>query len=404
MRILIYGINFSPELTGIGKYSGEMAHWLANQEHEVLVITTPPYYPEWSISDKYKNFFSFKKTKSLSIIRCPLYVPKKPTIIKRLIHLASFSISSFFPMIGSVFWKPDIIIQVVPTLFCSIQTLFVAKLVGARSIVHVQDYEVDAMFDLSIAKTSLSKKIAYWLEKKILNSFHTVSTISHGMLKRAVQKGIDKKKLLFFPNWAEVARFENRSKNKQFLIELGINPEKKIVLYSGNMGVKQGLELVVYAARSLKANSDIQFVLVGEGAVKQSLEKLSDELNLKNISFLPLVPYNQLPDLLGSADCHLVIQKKGAADAVLPSKLTNILAVGGNSVITASPDTTLGKLCKDFPEIAVLVEPESVEALVAGIEQSLLMAIPNKIAKSYARKYLDKDIILKRFVKHFELT
>ena len=159
MRILIYGINFSPELTGIGKYSGEMAHWLANQEHEVLVITTPPYYPEWSISDKYKNFFSFKKTKSLSIIRCPLYVPKKPTIIKRLIHLASFSISSFFPMIGSVFWKPDIIIQVVPTLFCSIQTLFVAKLVGARSIVHVQDYEVDAMFDLSIAKTSLSKKL-----------------------------------------------------------------------------------------------------------------------------------------------------------------------------------------------------------------------------------------------------
>ena len=119
-------------------------------------------------------------------------------------------------MLGSVFWKPDIIIQVVPTLFCSIQTLFVAKLVGAKSVVHVQDYEVDAMFDLSIAKTSLSKKAAYWLEKKILNSFQTVSTISQGMLNRAIQKGVDKKKLLFFPNWAEVGGFENLSKIKNF--------------------------------------------------------------------------------------------------------------------------------------------------------------------------------------------
>ena len=402
MRILIYGINFSPELTGIGKYSGEMAHWLASEEHEVRVITAPPYYPEWSISEKYKNFFSFQKSKNLSIIRCPLFVPSKPTAIKRLLHLASFSISSFIPVLGSVFWKPDIVIQVVPTLFCSIQTLLIAKLAGAKSVVHVQDYEVDAMFDLSIAKTGLLKKTAYWLEKKVLNSFHTVSTISQGMLNRAIQKGVDQKKLLFFPNWTEVARFENRSKNKKFLTDLGINPEKKIVLYSGNMGVKQGLELVVYAASFFKANNDIHFVMVGEGVAKESLEKLSDELNLKNISFFSLVPYNQLPDLLGSADCHLVIQKKGAADAVLPSKLTNILAVGGNSVITAKADTTLGILCKDFPQIAVLVEPESLEALVSGIEKSLLMTIPNKIAKNYAREYLDKDMILKRFVKYFE--
>lgn len=402
MRILIYGINFSPELTGIGKYSGEMAHWLASEEHEVRVITAPPYYPDWSISEKYKNFFSFQKSKNLSIIRCPLFVPSKPTAIKRLLHLASFSISSFIPMLSSVFWKPDIVIQVVPTLFCSIQTLLVAKFAGAKSVVHVQDYEVDAMFDLSIAKTSLLKKTAYWLEKKVLNSFHTVSTISQGMLNRAIEKGVDKKKLLFFPNWTEVACFENRSKNKQFLTDLGINPEKKIVLYSGNMGVKQGLELVVYAANFFKANNDIHFVMVGEGVAKENLEKLSDELNLKNISFFSLVPYSQLPDLLASADCHLVIQKKGAADAVLPSKLTNILAVGGNSVITAKPDTTLGILCKDFPQIAVLVEPESLKALVVGIEKSLLMTIPNKIAKNYAREYLDKDMILKRFVKYFE--
>lgn len=402
MKVVVYGINYTPELTGIGKYSGEMVEWLVNQGHEVLVITAPPYYPEWSIKQEFKNFYSFKKSKNLLIIRCPLYVPSKPNAAKRLAHLASFAISSFVPMIGSAFWKPDIIIQVVPTLFCSIQTSLIAKLISAKSVAHVQDYEVDAMFDLSIAKTNLFKKTAYWLEKKILNSFDTVSTISQGMMNRAIQKGIDHKKLLFFPNWAEVNRFENIDKDKQFLSDLGINPDKKIVLYSGNMGEKQGLELVVHAANSLKSNNEIHFFLVGEGVGKECLEKLSNELDLKNISFFSLLPYDQLPILLGSADCHLVIQKKGAADAVLPSKLTNILAVGGNSVITAVPDTTLGLLCKEYPEIAVLVEPESVEALVAGIEQALLMDVPNKVAKNYARKNLDKDVILNRFVKYFK--
>jgi colanic acid biosynthesis glycosyl transferase WcaI len=399
MKVLIYGINFTPELTGIGKYSGEMAEWLADQGHDVRVITAPPYYPEWSINEKYVNFYSCSTSKNMTVIRCPLYVPSKPTALKRLLHLASFSITSFLPVIGSVFWKPDLVIQVVPTLFCSVQTLISSKLVGAKSVVHIQDYEVDAMFDLSIAKTGLFKEIAYWLEKRILNSFQVVSTISKGMINRASQKGIEDKKLLFFPNWAEVDRFEHQNKDKKFLSDLGINPEKKIVLYSGNMGEKQGLESVVYAADLMRSKNDLQFIMVGEGIVKANIEKLAVELNLQNIYFFPLLPYSMLPKLLASADCHLVIQKKGAADAVLPSKLTNILAVGGNAVITASPSTTLGILCGDFPKIAVLVEPESVESLIAGIDRALSMPIPNQIAQKYAKDFLDKDMILSRFIK-----
>ena len=399
MKVLIYGINFTPELTGIGKYSGEMAEWLADQGHDVRVITAPPYYPEWKINEKYVNFYSCSTSKNMMVIRCPLYVPSKPTALKRLLHLVSFSISSFLPVIGSAFWKPDIVIQVVPTLFCSVQTLILSKLVGAKSVVHIQDYEVDAMFDLSIAKTGHFKEIAYWLEKKILNSFQVVSTISKGMIHRASQKGIEDKKLLFFPNWAEVGRFEHQNKDKTFLSDFGINPEKKIVLYSGNMGEKQGLESVVYAADLMRSKNDIQFIMVGEGIVKANIEKLAVELNLQNIYFFPLLPYSMLPKLLASADCHLVIQKKGAADAVLPSKLTNILAVGGNAVITSSPNTTLGIFCKDFPEVAVLVEPESVESLIAGIDRALSMPIPNQIAQKYAKDFLDKDMILSRFIK-----
>ncbi|SUH02987.1 glycosyltransferase [Salmonella enterica subsp. enterica] len=89
-------------------------------------------------------------------------------------------------------------------------------------------------------------------------------------------------------------------------------------------------------------------------------------------------------------DCHLVVQKRGAADAVLPSKLTNILAVGGNAVITAEPHTELGQLCARYPGIAVCVEPESTDALVNGISQALAMPKNNTTAREYAERTLNK--------------
>ena len=398
MKILIYGINFSPELTGTGKYSGEMAGWLVDQGHDVHVITAPPYYPKWAITEGYKNRYSRTVEGHLDILRCPLFVPSKPTGLSRLVHLMSFSLTSFFPVLGAGLWKPDVVIQVAPTLFCSIQALILSRLTGALSLVHIQDYEVDAMVGLSVVNGGIIRGLAFWLERHILNRFDLVSTISKGMMDRAAAKGISKEKLVFFPNWSEIERFKDVKKNNKFLLELGIEPQKKIVLYSGNMGEKQGLDMVVRTAKRMEAKTEIQFIFVGQGADKSRLEKISEALALKNLIFLPLQPYEKLPDLLASADCHLVVQKSGAADAVLPSKLTNILAVGGNAVITASTDTTLGALCRDFEGIGTLVEPESITALEDGIITALKMPQPNSIAQQYAQKFLDKDRVLNQFL------
>lgn len=109
-------------------------------------------------------------------------------------------------------------------------------------------------------------------------------------------------------------------------------------------------------------------------------------------------PYDKLPALLHLADCHLVIQKRGAADAVLPSKLTNILAAGGNAVITAENDTELGQLCQMNPGIATCVEPESVPALIAGITEALSLPEYNAIARNYAESTFEKENVLSQFV------
>ncbi|MHB0776583.1 WcaI family glycosyltransferase [Halomonas sp. WWR20] len=399
MKILVYGINYSPELTGIGKYSGEMARWLATQGHEVKVITAPPYYPEWKIKEGFHRYgFSKSVEDAVTVIRCPLYVPVRLTALKRLLHLASFSLTSTFAIVKQWRWKPKLIILVVPTLFCAPQALLLAKATGARTVLHVQDYEVDALFGLGLAKNEFLKNCAFAIERKILQMFDKISTISPSMLKRARQKGVKEEKLLFFPNWSETARFRNVSRSPSLLQRLGVDPTKKILLYSGNIGEKQGLESLIEAAKRLEDYKEVVFLVVGEGAGKARLVELSRKYSLTNIVFAPLQPYEDLPMLLASADCHLVIQRRGAADAVLPSKLTNILAVGGNAVITADPDTSLGLLCSEYPGIAICVEPESISALIKGINYALDMPEKNNIATGYANEFLDKEKILSRFI------
>lgn len=402
MKILVYGINYSPELTGIGKYTGEMVAWMAEQGHEVRVITAPPYYPQWQVQGNYSGWKYAKEQGVATVWRCPMYVPKQPSTLKRLIHLGSFALSSFFPLMAQRRWKPDRIIGVVPTLFCTPGMRLLAKLSGARTVLHIQDYEVDAMLGLGMAGKAKGGKVARLagaFERSGLLNVDQVSTISRSMMKRATEKGVAAQKVIFFPNWSEVARFRNVSVQDADALRtrLGLPSDKKIVLYSGNIGEKQGLENVIEVAARF-TGQPWQFVIVGQGGGRARLEKLVAEHGLNNVTFLPLQPYEDLPALLKMGDCHLVVQRRGAADAVLPSKLTNILAVGGNAVITADDDTELGALCRDFPGIAVCVQPEAVDALASGIEQCLAMPKVNTVAREYAERTLEKESVLRQFI------
>jgi colanic acid biosynthesis glycosyl transferase WcaI len=400
MKVFLYGINYSPELTGIGKYSGEMSAWLAAQGHQVRVVTAFPYYPDWKLpSDAKGPFHRREQVDGVSVLRCPLYVPARPNAWRRVLHLVSFALSSFPALLWQSRFKPDVLVLVAPTLFCVPGAWLCSRLTGARSVLHVQDFEVDALFGLGMGgQAGAFKRMALAMEQFLLRRFDRVSTISSGMMQRAVAKGVAPERLRFFPNWSEVSRFQNVARSPALLQRLGVNPANKVLLYAGNMGEKQGLELVLEAAQRLQSRPDVTVLLVGDGAGKARLVQLAVDMGLCNVVFAPLQAYEDLPVLLASADVHLVVQKRGVADAVLPSKLTNILAAGGNALITADPGTTLARLCEDFPGLGVLAEPESVDALLAGIEVALAMPLPNVVARQYAQEYLDKDRILTRFV------
>lgn len=412
VRILIYGLNYSPELTGIGKYSGEMSAWLAARGHEVRVVTAPPYYPAWSVREDYRGRLYRVERGGAgvpTVYRTPLYVPAKPTGLKRMAHLASFMLGSVPVMLRQGFWQPDVVFTVEPTFFCAPLALAVAKATGAASWLHVQDFEVDAAFDLGLLPAKgLVHDLALGLERLFMRGFTRVSSISVKMVERAWAKGVGAGRTVLFPNWVDVDAVHPQAEGagNAFRRELGL--EGKIVLiYSGNMGAKQGLELLAPLARFFEQDSRVHFLFCGDGAFRPQLEALV--AGHGNVTMLPLQPIERLNDLLNSADIHLLPQRAGAADLVMPSKLTGMLSSGRPVVATADAGTqvarvvegeTLGEAC------GVVVPAEDAGALhaaVAGlIEDAPLRRRLGEAARRYAVQHLGKEQVLEQFERDLE--
>lgn len=406
MKILIYGINFNPELTGIGKYTGEMVDWLAAQNNECRVITAPPYYPAWKIGKGYSSCHYKKENKKNHIVyRCPLWVPRAPKTISRLVHLLSFSFSSFPVLFKQITWKPDIIICIAPSFFCAPQAVLFSKLTRSKSWLHFQDFEICAMFETGMM--SSFKKLntfAHSIQSFITRRFDIVSTISHTMVQSANKKRVSFSPVTLFPNWVDINFIRPDANRQTYRKKWKINDDCKIILYSGNIGKKQSLELLVEAAVLLKHRNDIKFIIVGNGAFKKDLQQQASEKSLQNIFFKQLQPYELLPDLLKCADIHLILQKKGTKDSFLPSKLTSILSVGGHSIITAEKGTELYHIVKSNPGIATVIPPEKPEILASEIV-GLLQKDTSKYnapARKYAEQKLEKDAVLSNFEKQLQ--
>ena len=378
-----------------------MAGWLSSKGHEVDVITAAPYYPEWKVHCGYSGSrFANSNRDGVSIYRCPLYVPSRPSTFKRILHLFSFAISSALRLFSLWSRKHDVVFIVEPTLFCVPMALLFCWLRGAKAVLHIQDYEVDAMLGLGMAgkPDGVLGRFAYYIETWLMSRFDRVSSISFSMLEKARDKGITEQDLIFFPNWSDTS-FVNPGVDGSFFREKwGIKNDQKVVLYAGNIGEKQGLELVINAAEQFKTRTNVKFFLVGSGSYIDTLKAMVHQRSLENVEFKPLQAWEDVPAMLSMADVHLVVQRKGAADAVLPSKLTNILSSGGYSVITAEAHTELGKLAEQHPGIYTCVEPENLNAFCDGLEAELDRARDvNAVARAYAEQNLNKEAILKRF-------
>ena len=401
MRILIYGINYAPELTGIGKYTGEMAVWMAQQGYDVSVITSMPYYPEWEIHTQYKGKLWHKEiVDGVKVYRCPFYVPKKVASKKRILHEFSFLWSSSYRWFATLFKKKfDLVITVCPPFHIGISSYIYSIFKRTTLVTHIQDLQIDAAKDLNMLSNQKALDVMFKLEKFLLRKSNFVSTLTQGMKDRVLNKGINGSKIVMLPNWVDINFIKPLSKEQSLRIKFNISLDDKVILYSGNMGKKQGLEMLMEVATQYKDRPDIHFIMIGSGAEKENLQKQALNSKLTNMKFYPLQPYEQLSALLATADIHLVLQKKEASDLVMPSKLTGILASGGCAIVTALSGTSLYEDVKRH-NMGILCEPESEQGLKNAIDKALsvdTLDIRNN-ARQYAENYLNKDRILTRFL------
>ncbi len=406
MKILIFGLNYSPEPTGTGKYTGEMASWLAKQGHQVEVITSLPHYPAWEIDQDYsgKGFIT-ERVEDVLVKRAPLYVPniQRITSINRIRMELSFNLNTLRYWVPIFFKKEkfDVVIAVSPPMQVGLLPYIYSLFRKVPWLFHIQDLQVDAAVRLNMLKSSKFTDFLFKIENYLLRKATVVSSITEAMLKRIESKNILPEQMWLFPNWSDVNFITPLTKNSNiFRKELGITDDKVVFMYSGNIGEKQGLEIILDAATILSYEKNIQFIISGEGAARDRLVKDAMERNLDNVNFLPIQPIEKLGQLLAAGDVHLVIQKAEAADLVMPSKLTNILAAGRPVIATAEEGTELYEVITKH-DLGEIGKPNDVENLVENI---LTLSKSNEVrnsigekSRAYAIRYINKENVLKEF-------
>ncbi len=394
MKILVYGLNFAPEPVGVGRYTGEMAASLKAAGHEVRVITALPYYPEWKVAAPYSGFgYAFEEWQGIPVSRAPLWVPFRPGGRKRVLHLLTFAVTTLPLMVRAIFWRPNVVWMAAPAFVCAPAALVTAKLTGAKSWIHIQDFEIDIAFGMGLISGSWWKRMIFTCESWLLRRFDQVSTISKAMVARAHSKGVEPGRVAYVPNWADVYAVTPLRGPSPYRAELNIPEDAVVALYSGSMGVKQGVDWVAEAALAMQTEPNLYVVLCGDGALKANAQAACG--HLPRVRFLDFQPAGRIGDLLGLADVHLLPQRANAAEMVMPSKLSGMLASGRPVVAMARTGTELAEVVQGC---GLVVEHGDVPAFCKAIVH--LAGLPQwraelgRTARTYADRHLAADAVL----------
>ena len=361
-RILVVGINYAPEHTGVAPYTTQACEHFARQGADVLVLSGVPHYPQWCVPDEYRwRRRVVEDHDGVEVRRLRHYVPSSQSALRRGLYEATFGAHALAERLPE---RPDVVVAVVPSLLGAWAAARIAKREGVPLLLWVQDLMGPAAAQSGIAGGGGRVSAATtWMEHALLKQADRVLVLNEAFRAYVGGAGVPVDRIQIVPNWTHVrAPAADRASTR---LRLGWGPDEVIALHSGNMGLKQGLDNVVGAARlAQQRRSCVRFVLMGDGNQRAALEEMGR--GVANLQFLPSADSADFPDVLAAADVLLVNERATAVDMSLPSKLTSYFAAG-MPVIAAVPG--LGGTAQEVRRSGAgrLVTPEDAAALLEGV-------------------------------------
>lgn len=353
MKINVWGINYAPELTGIAPYNTALCEFLERDGHGVRMVTSFAYYPSWTKAPEDKGrAFRTDMMKGVPVHRCWHYVPRKANTVRRIIHEGTFVACSFLRQLTLP--APDAYVVMSPPLLLGAAAWLLGKLKRRPFVFHVQDLQPDAAAGLGMLKQGALVRALYWLEAFAYKKAARVSGITPGMLEAFRRKKVPEEKLVLFPNGVTLPDLSLRPAAGTFRQRHGFKPDEFLVVYSGNLGVKQGLDILVEAARHMA--STIRLVICGEGAQREHLAEMIRRNDLQNVTMLPLQADAQYREMLVDADVCVITQQPGSGGFFFPSKLLTTLA-WEKPVLTVADEQSELVLALRAGKFGVNVEP-----------------------------------------------
>jgi glycosyltransferase involved in cell wall biosynthesis len=400
-RITIVTQYYWPEHVGIAPYSTRLAEHLADIGAVVNVVTAMPHYPEWRIDPAYKRRVHMREERrGVAVDRRWHYVPARQSALRRAGYEASLFAHSMVR--GSP--ESDAVIGVIPSLSTGAIARVYARRRSCKYGIIVQDLSTQAVSQSGITKADVVTTTTRAVEGWVLSGAARVAVVSPRFKPHVETFGVAPDRISVLRNWVEddVTSAEAQPPTTTAAIRksFGWDDDEVIVLHAGNMGLKQGLEHVVEAARLASGGPlPLRFVLMGDGSQRPAIEQRA--AGLANVQFLPNMPRDRCSQIMSAADVLLVNERGSIVDMALPSKLTSYFAAGGPVVAAVSDEGTTAEEVRRAGG-GLVVAPEDPKALLDAL--ALLAADPGLAAALGAKgaDYAERELSAGAVLAHAE--
>jgi glycosyltransferase involved in cell wall biosynthesis len=400
MKLLILTQYFPPEIGAPQNRLFELAVRLQKLGVDITVLTAMPNYPQMEIYEGYKGKdYLYEEIEGLKVHRSSIFVSKNKSIINRLRNYFSFVISS--ARIGNKkLGNFDFILCESPPLFLGYSAMRLSRKKNAKLIFNVSDLWPESAEKLGVVNNTSLLKMAYNLEEKLYKKSVLVTGQTQGIC-RNINERFPSVKTYWLPNGVDVSYYDPVS------VDAGHWREKNnflvgdfIFLYAGIIGIAQGLEVILHAAKNFKNDANIKFILMGSGPEKEKLMALKQDMNLSNVYFFDPVTKKEMPAVLKSINAAIIpLRKLDLFLGAIPSKIFENLAM--EVPILLGVDGEARELFIERGKCGVFFEPEDHTSLTTAITQISLnkemAAQLGKHGRNFVNENFNREVIAKNF-------